>query len=60
MNSFLRWFYIYTTAIVFIVGCSSENWRKSCSLHYPIATYIATESNIGSYGTDPCESLIIR
>ncbi|SPP32073.1 Lipoprotein NlpI [Arsenophonus endosymbiont of Aleurodicus floccissimus] len=28
MNSFLRWL-LYTAAIVFIVGCSSENWRKN-------------------------------
>lgn len=41
MNSFLRW--LYTAAIVFIVGCSSENWRKNEVFAVPLQPTLQQE-----------------
>ncbi|QLK87676.1 lipoprotein NlpI [Arsenophonus endosymbiont of Aphis craccivora] len=41
MNSFLRW--LYTAAIVFIVGCSSENWRKNEVFAVPLQPKLQQE-----------------
>ncbi|MFV9996825.1 MAG: lipoprotein NlpI [Arsenophonus endosymbiont of Dermacentor nuttalli] len=41
MNSFLRW--LYTAAVVFIVGCSSENWRKSEVFAIPLQPTLQQE-----------------
>lgn len=41
MNSFLRW--LYTAAIVFIVGCSSGNWRKNEVFAIPLQPTLQQE-----------------
>ncbi|WGL98584.1 lipoprotein NlpI [Arsenophonus sp. aPb] len=41
MNSFLRW--LYTAAIVFVVGCSSGNWRKSEVFAIPLQPTLQQE-----------------
>lgn len=41
MNSFLCW--LYTAAIVFIVGCSSENWRKNEVFAVPLQSTLQQE-----------------
>ncbi|MDR5609262.1 MULTISPECIES: lipoprotein NlpI [unclassified Arsenophonus] len=41
MNSFLRW--LYTAAIVYIVGCSSENWRKNEVFAVPLQPTLQQE-----------------
>lgn len=41
MNSFLRW--LYTAAIVFILGCSSENWRKNEVFAVPLQPTLQQE-----------------
>ncbi|RXK34247.1 lipoprotein NlpI [Arsenophonus endosymbiont of Bemisia tabaci Asia II 3] len=41
MNSFLRW--LCTDAIVFIVGCSSENWRKNEVFAVPLQPTLQQE-----------------
>lgn len=41
MNSFLRW--LYTAAIVFVVGCSSGNWRKNEVFAIPLQPTLQQE-----------------
>lgn len=41
MNSFLRW--LYTAAIVFIIGCSSENWLKNEVFAVPLQPTLQQE-----------------